>query len=328
MLDPVPWAIGVPGAQHSHEVARVLAYAATGGGEGVIQPSDVKVRPLAVPGGSVLIGPGALSIRNRASSGASQTFVARVVSDETVPIAATGSGAGRTDLIALVVRDTSIPGNGATPADPAAGPYLKAEVITGVASTVTRLQDVAGYEFVSGYALARVTLPAATGTVTAAMVTDLRGLAQARERRAVRSIAQGGGTAAATRYNPLTATEMTVWPPSAAVDVDVPEWATHAILVATVSAYTVKSGNTNGQVAITMAGKTTPVSSFDENYTGTPHRGSITIAGEIELPPESPGTPDMVRVVGKRTSYTADGALDADGFTSTILDIQFVERVS
>ena len=68
--DKAPWAIGGEGIEHSANVARLLAYAAAGGIEGIIGTLDLEVRPLAVPGGSVRVAPGACFILNRNPTGA------------------------------------------------------------------------------------------------------------------------------------------------------------------------------------------------------------------------------------------------------------------
>ena len=53
-LRPVPWAIG-HGAHNSAEGARMSLYAATNGARGVINPGDMRVTALPVPGAAVRI---------------------------------------------------------------------------------------------------------------------------------------------------------------------------------------------------------------------------------------------------------------------------------
>ena len=91
--DSTPWFVG-GGAHHSPEVARVLAYAASSGAEGIVTPEALRVRPLAVPGTSVRIAPGACLIVNRYPGGAWQTYVGRNPVEHTVPITAAGAGGG------------------------------------------------------------------------------------------------------------------------------------------------------------------------------------------------------------------------------------------
>ena len=150
MLDTVPWFVGHPGAQHSAESARMLAYMASGGREGIVSAADMRVSALPVPGSAVVVQPGAVAVLNRAAG--QQTYIARVVEAENVAIAATGSGGGRTDLICAIIRDPSQPGGGNPPADPVVGPYWAMEVVSGVPAGTTRLQSVTGHANTTGYA--------------------------------------------------------------------------------------------------------------------------------------------------------------------------------
>src|SRR5690606_29700444 len=128
--DAVPWFVG-GGAEHSPEVARLLAYAATGGAEGIVLPTDLRVAPLSAPGSGVRVLPGAAPVRTRASGGALQTYVARLPVANTVSISATGSGAGRSDLIVARIEDPYVAGTPyQEPENPASGPYVFTRVIS------------------------------------------------------------------------------------------------------------------------------------------------------------------------------------------------------
>lgn len=94
-----------------------------------------------------------------------------------VAIAATGSAGGRSDLIVAQVEDPNMAGEPwQTPTNPAVGPYIFTRVIPNVPAGTTSLRPL-GYSGRSAIVLARVDLPASTGTVTASMITDLRELA-------------------------------------------------------------------------------------------------------------------------------------------------------
>lgn len=256
MFDSVPWFVG-GGAQHSPEVARLLAFAATSGAEGIVNVGDMKVQTLSVPGGSVRVSPGAALIRNRATGGDSQTYVSRLPTEDTVTIAATGSGAGRTDLIVAQIEDPFMAGEPwQDPADPKVGPYVFTRVIPNVPAGTTRLQDVAGYSGRSAVTLARIALPASTGTVTAAMITDLRKVALPREKSEVRAMNVSG----AEKYI-ITATSAypaggQTWPAQAediGIDIDIPEWASIVKVIATWSGVAIPGGNANGNFWVQVA---------------------------------------------------------------------------
>jgi len=239
--DSVPWFVG-GGAEHSPEVARLLAYAATGGAEGVVSTGDLKVQPLAVPGGSVVVAGGAALILARSVGGDQQTYVARLPDSDTVAIAPTGSSGGRSDLIVAQIEDPFMAGEPwQDPADPAVGPYVFTRVISNVPAGTTRLQNVAGYEGRSAVTLARVDLPASTGTVTSAMIKDLRTLARPRETTLVYAdLGSSAGT--------LSSTDGKLFPPYAPA-VTVPEWATHVRVDVSISQLQ-SAGNSAGYVNV------------------------------------------------------------------------------
>jgi hypothetical protein len=245
--DSVPWFVG-GGAEHSPEVARLLAYAATGGAEGIVVPGDLKVVPLAVPGGSVTVSSGAALILNRATGGTAQTYVARNPSADTVGIAPTGSAGGRSDLIVAQIEDPFMAGEPwQAPANPKAGPYVFTRVIPNVPAGTTRLQDVPGYTGRSAVTLARVDLPASTGTVTAAMITDLRALA--RPRQSSETYADLGAS-----RSTLSSTSYTTFP-AYRPGVPVPTWATHMRVDVTIAQLSA-AGSATGNLTLSVQSST------------------------------------------------------------------------
>lgn len=326
--DSVPWFVG-GGAEHSPEVARLLAYAAVGGAEGLVTPDDLKVTPLSVPGGGVQIAPGAALIRARAAGGALQTYVARNPTTDTVTIAATGSGAGRTDLIVAQIEDPFMAGEPwQEPTDPKSGPYVYTRVIPNVPAGTKRLQDVPGYSGRSAVTLARVTLPASTATVTAGMITDLRKLARPRsERRMSTSFPSG----TRTEGNKLPTSGYAPWPLTTAQRpaVQVPEWATRIDIVLHVSGVLFqKSGSTADTVAgvRTAFGTTTPSENgiIIQDVADTDGRYSYTVIGSHAIPASMRGTTQYIEAQAVRTYGT--GNWYADYQSAVVVDWQFSEE--
>lgn len=211
---PTPWFVG-GGAQHSPEIARLLAYAATGGAEGVAGFGDLKVQALAVPGAAVRVGPGGCLIPNRYAGGGQQTYVARNTAEHQRAIGSTGSGGGRSDLVVARVSDPQYAGN--APVNPVTAQYVDTHVITGVPAG-TRSVDDLNLTY-PAEALARVDLPASTATITNAMITDLRRVAMARRERRTHVIAPTVANTMPTAWGR--------WPSEAALGgVLVPKWAT------------------------------------------------------------------------------------------------------
>lgn len=258
-LDGVPWAIGGD-AEHGPSVARQLAYLATNGNEGIVGPGDLKVTALPVAGAGVQVAAGGASILNRVSSQEAYTVRNPNADTTSVKIAATGSSGGRSYLVICRVDNPYVDGNAQVPADAAKGPYDRFDVIAGVPAGTTRLQDIAQYAGVSAITLARIDLPASTGTVTSGMITDLRVLANPHETTIVSAnLGTVTGTMNSTAYQAFPPYQPTV---------DVPIWATHARVDVTISQVSA-AGNSNGFVNLSArdtAGNTVIGSSDTMSY--------------------------------------------------------------
>lgn len=253
-MDPVPYAIGGGLAKHSPEIARVLAYASTSGAEGIVTPGDLKVTATSVPGTSVAVAPGAALMLSRSPGGEQQTYVLRHPTTSTVAIAATGSSAGRTDLIVARVEDPYAAGSPwQVPADPTRGPYVSLRVISGVKATDTAMPPGQ-----TGVVLARVTLPASTGTVTNAMVTDLRNLALPRSSSGLVSAGLGDELLPGPNNNTFRR-----WPTGFMPEVLVPYWATHASLAYTITGAATNSPSVDGAIRLLFANLTAGQATID-----------------------------------------------------------------
>lgn len=327
MWDTTPWFIG-GGAQHSPEVARLLAYAATGGVEGIISPGDLKVAPLDVPGSKVRVLAGAGIIRSRAAGGAQQSYIARNVSEDVVNIAATGSGSGRSDLIVASIEDPFMAGEPyANPADPKVGPYVFTRVIPNVSSTMTSAPSGS-----SAIALARIDIPANTATITAGMIKDLRQVASPRRQRFVKS----WRPSAYQRSDTWTTGTWGLFPQMETL-VTCPEWATQVKMVVNVGNVIHGgehiTGGMRAEYGWNLPGN--PVVFTDVSgihYTVPPSdawsivRNTIVIAGEAALPASFRGKPHKVRI-GSQVNAGArgDGHFAVDEWTTVTVDLEFVE---
>ncbi|MEU3455577.1 hypothetical protein ABZ671_18550 [Micromonospora sp. NPDC006766] len=305
------------GASHSAEVARLLAYVAFRGNEGIIGVDDLKVKSLPVPGGSVTVDPGACAILCRATGQLHQAYAGRLPTQDTAGIAATGSGAGRSDLVIARVEDPWLAGEPwPNPSDPTVGPYIRTRVIPGVPSTTKRLTDL--NLGMSGIALARVDLPASTGTVTQAMITDLRKIANPRRDRdmVVKFPVADNNMPAA----------YTLWPAASQISVDVPVWATHVRVHITLQGIQ----HIPGSSTPTTAGLKTVYNGTDyspengvliETAAG---RGYYAVAGEHTIPAAHRGTSRTIAAAGMRSG--GNGTYQADYQSIITIDYEFVER--
>lgn len=326
--DSVPWFVG-GGAQHSPEVARAFAFAATSGASGVATATDLSVAPLATPGASVRVLPGVALILNASTGGEEQTYTARLPQEDTVAIAATDSSGSRNDLVIARVEDPFMAGEPwQQPADVTVGPYVYTRVLSNVpASAIASPQAAADYVEAQGFSaipLAGISLPASTATVTSGDIVDLRTVADPRSKRDIENI-PSTGTPAVGAVNALTSSTYGTWPAAATVSVYIPKWATKAHIRADVVQYVVKGGNTTGTLRANLGGLVTQVTSFDENYSGNAFRNALTIAGTVDIPANLRGTTQTFKVEGRRSQNT--GYIDADAYTTSLLDVTFAEEI-
>lgn len=335
--DSVPWFTG-GGAQHSPEVGRLLAYAATSGAEGIVGVGDLLVRPLDVPAGKVRVLPGAAIILNRSTGGSQQSYVGRLPTEDVVDIAPTGSSSGRTDLVVARIEDPFTAGTPwQEPADPTVGPYIFTRVIPNVPASAVATSDAArryirDVRGESAIPLASVTLPANTGTVTAGMLKSLREVAIPRRRRDVSTV----NLSPSDGVDRLDSTAVE-WFPDAAANarwgsVEIPEWATEVRLVATWAQVVVPAGNTTGSLAVQL-GNIGATGSVRSGTVGvdTPNdtnvaRATYVLGDTVTIPAALRGTSQPIRPVGSMASTSsASSTIYLDHYSAFVLDLEFLE---
>lgn len=310
------WFIG-GGAEHTPESARRLVYAATGGVEGVVGAGDLRVVPLAVPGGGVRVLTGSGLIRSQYVGGDTQTYMGTVYEQETVSIGATGSGAGRSDLVVMRVEDPFAAGSPwDTPATVETAPYIHIRVISGVSPSVRRVREVPGHENDTAIALARIDLPASTGTVTAAHIVNLR---ENPTPRTARTLQRVNAPAENSDFTSATATH---WP-VVGIPVEVPEWATHAFISGDLSGLVAVNAASSGDLWLRLGTIDTQVTVYNEQA-GFGGRLSFPLGAEIAIPSEIRGTTQQIRPYAKRNGGT--GILRSYWGTALQVDVQWIER--
>lgn len=295
----VPWIIsGVD--EISLETARVLAYVATGGNEGIVDPDDLKVTALSTPGASVNIAGGAFVANNRFVAGSSESYIGRNTS--TVNLAVSGTSASpRSDLIYAHIVDPGQPGQPGTP-----GP-VETRVVTNVASTVTSISQVGSLSGQAGYALARIDRPGSTSTVQNSHIVDLRRMASTLTLPAAyqyRTDLGAGGVGTALTANSPTFSN---FPPNASWQVYVPAWSnkltvsgrteylqiqtTTGIETATFTARAVLSTVAPGAGGGTQVYSSSQTSSIVAQTTPFVGNSSLWVSADIVIPSAMRGTP-------------------------------------
>ena len=168
----VPWAVG-GGATINEDVARMIPYFMFNKTEGVLGSTDLEVKPLAVPGGSVRISPGGFVILGRGTGQFYEAYMGKNPDDHVVAVAPNNTGSARSDLLIALVQDPYIAGSPWTiPTDRANGPYVIPYIIQGVAPTTRTVRSL-GNNW-SAINLARIDIPALTSTITSGMIVSLR----------------------------------------------------------------------------------------------------------------------------------------------------------
>lgn len=332
-MDPVPWLVE-GGAHHSAEVARLLAHVATGGQEGVLSATDLRVLALSTPGSTIRVMPGACVIKNRALASEQQSYMGRCsVEDDTIAIPASGSAGARTHLVVVRVENPYISGEPwAAPPDIENGPYIYPRVIQDVPIGTRSVHEL-GLTY-TAITLAKITVPANTATITQSMVTDLRSVVNpltgpAGPQGPAGPPGEGGGTdevvaneffdvvthpgdsGTSDALDGSTGSTWYTWPDAADWLVQVPPWATSADVVLTVSGLRQESGGLWGQlrVQIDNGAATTPGVYWDftgvEGWTGH----TMMAAGTVTLPSSVRGKTKRFRAQAQITGREGGGAL-------------------
>lgn len=176
-LDGVPYAID-QSAQHSATSARILAFTAFNGTDGCVGRYDLQVLQQTIPNGTVKIDPGVGVAVNRALNQTYQSYVLRNTASTNIMIAPNNTGSPRSDLVIVRIENPYLGGEPySVPADPVNGPYVSFRVIQNVPSTTMTLHQVD--PTMTGFALARITIPAMTSSITQAMIFSLRWFSEA-----------------------------------------------------------------------------------------------------------------------------------------------------
>ncbi len=292
----IPWVIsGV--TEIPLDVARVMAYSATGGQEGVIGSTDLQVKQVATPTTSVTVGGGAFVCLNRYQSGTPQSYIGYNLGNITVPIVSAGA-TPRTDLVYAHIVDPGQTGGGST-----AGP-VETRVIQGVTSTVTQLNQVPGYANTAGLALARIAVPASGASITQAMITDLRALSQTKQADVVQVAAFASGST-----ERVVTSSWGAFPSEASWSVSVPAWATRMAVVGQVAGLEVRG--TSGQpfagaVRAKMGSQYSNTTDVNVTVTTGPRdTASTLVAGDRNVPTAERGTIQNFRLEAIKNSGAA-----------------------
>lgn len=318
------WA--VEGAGSSPQIARLMLTSATRSGNGIVDPADLEVQELAVPGTSVRVAAGAAVMYGQESV-FQGSYYAHNVGEEEVPVTATDGGGGRSDLLILRTEDPGIDG---TPwvHDPATDKIYYFRIIEGVASDTTEVPSGT-----TGVALARIDIPVSTATIIQDYIVDLRTMLQPRTEYVIRT--QQG-------FDPIDYAGNIQTPswenwPDLTWTVDIPPWATQVQVDATwanagffPSDYS-GSGSTDarGETRISLKAGTdeilTTTGAYNHNELSDTngYRVHMSVLDDVDIPSELRGVTAELRM--QVSGDTVGGRLRADDYMHAGVRLMFNE---
>lgn len=328
-LVKVPWATGNM-AENTHGLARQAFFDSTGGAEGISSVGALKVQAQAVPNGTVRVAPGGAILNNRYDLSLGQSYGARNASQTSVTITATGSAGGRTDAIILRILDPEFEGQ--PPANPNDFDYTRLEAVSAPAG-ITRIEQLnLNYPAIL---LARVTIPANTGTITSGMITDLRTVARPRRDSVMRTHALTGSDSSRLSNTTSYPNNGQTWPPSAEAGmgaVEIPSWATRMKIIMWWGGINVPAGDAVGLLWVQVGATADPanVKTQGVRYNGvnasSPSRGIEFVADEIAVPAAMRGTSQKFYPRGNAEPGLASAYWLLDSGSNLYLQVEFMER--
>lgn len=303
------WAI--EDGQTSADVGRLVAWHAVNGLTGIGSPLDLQVKALDVPGTQIRVMPGTCSVPVKALGKNYQVYVGSNPTADLISIPASGSSGSVSHLIVARVENPIDGEPWDAPSDPLNGQYIfTRRYTTGVTANTTHVNQVD--PSASAITLARIDVPANTGTITQAMITDLRGKALADQgepelpttpyaaaNQDFYDAIDFDSTTVVDDVFPYTQQTYATWPDAASWQITVPSTATEAVvniqihceqrITAGQSSTNGAYGHTWGYQRLRMLGTGVDVSvdvEFDRDYYGggTPTTVMIPVGGKLPIP--------------------------------------------
>lgn len=297
------------GGTHPARAFRMMVRDLARGNQGVTEGNDLKVRERSTPGAGVRVSDGSAVVRGAAWGQGSYTQYN--VGDAIVPIAPTGSSA-RSDLVCLRVEDPEYEGN----RNPAADDIGYFHVVSGVSASTKTVPSG-----MTAIPLARLDLPANTATITNAMVTDLRQIANPRRDRKLY-----------TAY-PSALSELKYqdnrwynWPTAASWSVSIPAWAVSGKVAVTIAGLRMARADVFAAMQTKLGSDLGHNTVIDDNQGTVVRRQTVVIADNITISAAQRGTTQTLSLQ-TLMSKIETGDLSVDGSTSIIADVEFTEDV-
>lgn len=326
------WAID--GAIMSSALARREAYSSTGG-EGVVLANDLKVTQLSTPGVGVQIAAGVARILNRYQATINEVYVASNPTSYIIPAGEmpASNPSAKAYILAVVIGDPEFSQVGhpwMLASDPPAGEETTFEYVR-----PTLIEVSAGATSIPGaaypyLALARINIPANTTTITNAMITDLRKLANPRQYQ--RMFASPGSAYGTVRYM-AAGSSYGNWSGDSGggyfPNIDVPVWAKRAVVSGRVNGATIVDADpsTAGNLRFQLGAVLGPDVSWNTANVSGPYRLNLETAGEFDVTSVA-GTNVTLLIEGRQTNPvgpTTPERIRLDSGSQVVFDVRFFE---
>lgn len=322
----------IPGAGLRRQLQRDV-----GTGSGVVRPGDLKITQMTPPGAGVKIAAGDDLIQsgdpgaNRETYGIPLFTEQNYMGDDGEGLPGTGSQVptgGRRDMVFHEVLDPELPKHYTPRENWPDGALSKLSVIQNVGKAAKRIEDVPALAGVTGYALAAITYPADTATVTNSMIEDLRVVQSPRSAVATRQyelVASDGSQAiTSTAAYPSGQT----WPSqieSAWAQIEIPEWAARMRIVLTWSGVQIPTGAATGYVWVQVGENVNPDRRVLQARKWANDREGWRATGDIAVPASMRGKPQWFFPRATRLTGTNATAPVLDSLSGLDLLVEFYE---
>lgn len=309
------WA--VDGGRVPASMARRQTFASTSGATGIILPADLRVVALPTPGAAVRVLPGSAVMVSRYPNVVGESYSVANDSALDVGVPATGSDGPATRYVILRVSDPQF--GGQVPEAPLDAEYCSVELV----SSITAL----AYPHV---VLARIDQPASTATITPDMITDLRAVANPREKRVLRQMVL---TSADAEVLNVGADQGEAWPNAATAYLDIPEWATEAQIRCDWGSVMAPAGNSWGLVWVEFGPYlgssrwtyTTARRRYDTPNAAGNSRMNFAIAQTVAIPEAIRGTNQRFVPKGRVDGGQTASRVRVDWASFVAIDVTFLE---
>jgi hypothetical protein len=297
------------GATHSAQQFRMLVRDLARGAEGVTQGDDLKITQRATPGGGVSVADGSGVVRGRANT-FQGSYSACNIGTADVTIGATG-GTGRSDMVILRIEDPEYEGT----LNPVTDQIAYFQVISNVSAAATAIPDGR-----TGIPLARIDIPASTSTITNAMITDLRKVANPRRDRRLYTQSPTGDSSLIG-----SSTTYAYFSTASGWNIAIPDWATTVRVRVDVCPLRYSTADFFGNLRATFgASLTLQATGLDDNQGSGVRKIPAICADTLTVPSAYRGTTQLLRAQANGNTGNA-GRINVTSSTTFIADVEFEE---